>query len=409
MQREYLAEVAEIFGVSLNDELQNELSTDKPNLETVKTLLENGADVNTRSDTGDTPLHIAVIERDIEFIEALSNKGADVNARNNYCHNPLYYAMFWKSDEEKGRGVIKFLIANGADVHAKDEWGGNPLHLAARNQKDVEITKLLVSMGADINAQTNDGETPLGIAKKFANTSVVEYLENIGAERGKETERIEDTEQMEISEFVKIYGSNFNVVFEDGDTLLHKVIDEGVENDEYGLFRKNLCISFNDDGGETTIWYRISTIVRFLVSQGANVNAKDHWDRTPLHSLLTGGNWVTNVLFQEDVIERCLEYYVYDAYDDIIKYLYEYAEKEYVEVAKYLVSKGADIHAKDDDGNTPLHLAVWNDPELAIELIDFLVAKGADVNAKNNCDETPLDLAEEKGYTKIVEYLKALA
>ena len=88
MQREYLAEVAEIFGVSLNDELQNELSTDKPNLETVKTLLKNGADVNTRSDTGDTPLHIAVIERDIEFIEALSNKGADVNARNNYCHNP---------------------------------------------------------------------------------------------------------------------------------------------------------------------------------------------------------------------------------------------------------------------------------------------------------------------------------
>ena len=49
------------------------------------------------------------------------------------------------------------------------------------------------------------------------------------------------------------------------------------------------------------------------------------------------------------------------------------------------------VTAKDDDGRTPLHYAVLDgDTEVA----ERLLTKGAEVNAKTNTGETPLDLAK---------------
>jgi len=47
-------------------------------------------------------------------------------------------------------------------------------------------------------------------------------------------------------------------------------------------------------------------------------------------------------------------------------------------------------NAKDVDGINPLHYATWTDHK---ETVELLITKGADVNAKNNHGETPLDVA----------------
>ena len=46
-----------------------------------------------------------------------------------------------------------------------------------------------------------------------------------------------------------------------------------------------------------------------------------------------------------------------------------------------LIDQGADVHAKDSDGRTPLHLACRNGHA---EVVKALLEKGADVHAKNN-------------------------
>ena len=50
-----------------------------------------------------------------------------------------------------------------------------------------------------------------------------------------------------------------------------------------------------------------------------------------------------------------------------------------------LLAKGADIYAKDINGETPLHLASYKGHA---SLVKTLIGKGADVNAKNNEGET---------------------
>ncbi|MDC0065918.1 ankyrin repeat domain-containing protein, partial [Verrucomicrobia bacterium] len=61
------------------------------------------------------------------------------------------------------------------------------------------------------------------------------------------------------------------------------------------------------------------------------------------------------------------------------------------EIVELLITKGADVNAKEEEeGWTPLFVAVGDGYKKIIEL---LIANGADVNAKDDVGDTPLDMA----------------
>ena len=72
------------------------------------------------------------------------------------------------------------------------------------------------------------------------------------------------------------------------------------------------------------------------------------------------------------------------------------------EVVESLLADIADFHAKNDNGETPIHSASYYG---RIEVVKALLAAGANVNAKNEYDETPLHVAAEKGQVGVVEAL----
>jgi len=84
----------------------------------------NAADVNAKDKRGTTPLMYAAAFGSLESMKLLVDQGADVNARNAFDATALMWAVF---DLDKTR----LLLEKGADVNARSKQGRTPLIIAA--------------------------------------------------------------------------------------------------------------------------------------------------------------------------------------------------------------------------------------------------------------------------------------
>lgn len=132
-------------------------------VESVRTLLEHGADPNHgRDETLETPLHHCLggahnplgiaVDGDIEkVLQLLIDHGANANAKTrpgvesaNYWglhtrgETPLHRAAAWGSRE-----AIEILLAAGADPKTRDVNGETPYIWAGWHKRDREIVKIL--------------------------------------------------------------------------------------------------------------------------------------------------------------------------------------------------------------------------------------------------------------------------
>ncbi|KAL2941956.1 Ankyrin repeat-containing protein P16F5.05c [Bienertia sinuspersici] len=73
-------------------------------------------------------------------------------------------------------------------------------------------------------------------------------------------------------------------------------------------------------------------------------------------------------------------------------------------IVEYLISKGVDLNASNEQNNTPLHWACLNGH---IEVVKTLILAGANVSALNSHDQTPIDEALSKGKTDVFDAINA--
>ncbi len=101
--------------------------TYKDNIKVLKTLIEYGAKIDAKSDTGNTALIFACRAMAVECVKYLIKMGADVNATNKYNPNmnSIYHLLsesWWLNarnttvDETKQVIILKELLKAGADV-----------------------------------------------------------------------------------------------------------------------------------------------------------------------------------------------------------------------------------------------------------------------------------------------------
>jgi len=231
--------------------------------------------------------------------------------------------------------LVRTLIDHGADIDiSADEDGPTPAFNAARDDR-LDILKILIACGADLKRRLPFmWETILHRTAETDNVQAAKMLLQSGADVNA-TDKILRTPLHEAK----------------SKAMAQLLLDHGAKIDALKV-----------DLGQpihSAAWAVATEVVRYLISRGAGVDARD-WDgRTPLH-------------------------YVAESADDS-------------ETTNLLIESGADIeaqtytHASEYPGVTPLHCAVLH---LNFITLQTLIAAGANVNSEDAEGETPLDFIE---------------
>lgn len=142
--------------------------TSRPQLETVRALLDAGANPNTPGPlppswgSVDTPLAWAVRASQPQIVRLLLDKHADASVRDQDGIPCLSLAAGggWRGGQNTQS--VALLLAHGVDANARNAEGWTPLiSAAAAIHISPAVLKLLLDHGAAVSAQGQDGETAL--------------------------------------------------------------------------------------------------------------------------------------------------------------------------------------------------------------------------------------------------------
>ena len=243
-------------------------------LDSVKVLVEAGADVNQVTQYGWSPLLTATQNKYYKAGAYLLDHAANPNIANKGGWTPLYIATDNRNIEGGDYPVrrpdmdhldfIKLLLDKGANPNARAidstetrtiftmQWlyedGATPF-LRAAQSADVTLMKLLLTHGADPLIPTRNGDTPLMVAAGIGWVDGVTY----------------ETSEKENLEAVRLcldLGIDVNAVDGDGRTALHGAAHKGR-----------------------------NAVVQLLVQHGAKLDARDKGSRDTINGELLGYSW----------------------------------------------------------------------------------------------------------------------
>lgn len=171
------------------------LSNDKSNT-IISLLIEHGANINKKStDTGETPLHLAILKGDKVKVELLLKHGANIDSRTQYNKTALHLAcelVCFGEETCQKMNIVKLLLEHNAHVNVKDVNGQTPLHISASIGAFNEVKLLVLRGRAMINIRDAQGNTPFDIALEKRYMQIAAFLFDHGAHTtNKQRENIE--------------------------------------------------------------------------------------------------------------------------------------------------------------------------------------------------------------------------
>lgn len=218
-----------------------------------------------------------------------------------------------------------------------------PFLTKAIAKKDAQALRMLVQHGADLNPKHQ--KAPLFIAADKNDVKTIQFLLQLGA--------------------------NPNIQYA-GSSLLHRAISSEQPD-----------------------------LAKALLNGGANVNAKDISERTPIHIAIHKKDPSLTKL----LISYKANIHEIDIRKDTLLHIAVREDKP--EIAKLLLKAGAKVNNKNNADETPFQIAI-RDSKLAMSRV--LIGAGAQVNVKDSRERTPLDIAMNKkdlSFVKLLIHAKA--
>ncbi|OJW66760.1 MAG: hypothetical protein BGO68_00280 [Candidatus Amoebophilus sp. 36-38] len=128
----------------------------------IQALLSRGVDVNASTSYGFTPLHRAVLLRNVTLFKLLLTQADfNVNLKDNDGNTPLHLAAMRGCSD-----MFNVLLSCGARANINDKNcnGSTVLHLSVSDNRAEMVKRLLEDPTINVNLQDNEGDTPLHLA-----------------------------------------------------------------------------------------------------------------------------------------------------------------------------------------------------------------------------------------------------
>ena len=134
-------------------------------LQIMETVLQHnpGIDINFQDlVTGQTALHAAFSgpNRGLESIRLLLELGADLNIKDRVGCSPIFSAVSSSSQQNCFRHTVDLLLQHNGNLHTNDALGNTLLHHAVK-YGNLSAMEVLLEKGCDVNARTAHGASPL--------------------------------------------------------------------------------------------------------------------------------------------------------------------------------------------------------------------------------------------------------
>ena len=150
-----------------------------PSIDTIKLLIEFGADIKAITNDGLNILHIACLAGNIvDVIYIIDKLGFDVNTTDNLGNSPLHWAVY-----SENKQCIEYLIKKGAKVNCEDKSGLTPMHMSLMNyHTKLVIPKMLLHKGGIENKVDGHSRSCIDYAKVMNNTQFIKEVEEKNSE-----------------------------------------------------------------------------------------------------------------------------------------------------------------------------------------------------------------------------------
>lgn len=379
----------------------------------IKLLLDAGADANSVDPAGETALMTAVKIGDLESVRALADHGAKIDAV-----DPVYHqTALMIAVRENHPDVVKLLVDRHANVNALTRTGETPgwvlpnsvpgfghgigiirgglpergsryfipggltpLLYAARDGR-TEAAKILLDAGADIEGPDPNGITPLLMAIADNQVATARLLIDRGAKINVSDwyGRTPLWTAVEVRNMDEDNGSFENGVDREPVLdLINVLLDKGANPNARTkesipirrfMLRTTGTLEWVDFTGQTPFlraaYSGDVTVMRALLKHGADPKIATFGGTTPLMAA-AGVNWVVDQTYDE-------------------------GQKNLLEAVKLCFDLGLDLNDVNSMGLTALMGAANRGSD---EIIEWLVSKGARLDVKDNEGRSPLNWAE---------------
>ncbi|XP_055354554.1 LOW QUALITY PROTEIN: serine/threonine-protein phosphatase 6 regulatory ankyrin repeat subunit A-like [Paramacrobiotus metropolitanus] len=363
-----------------------------------ETLIKSGANPNLKTTSGETALHIAAKHGSLKVLKIVLSENVDVSAVNNEGETALHLAVR-NCQYDVAREILDHISRHESQnaasnaVNTQNLEGESAVHLVAQvtsdmvhfSGEDSMLAQLLLDYNGNTNLQTKETlETPLHYCARYGCYEILStIIRFLGPER-------------------LVLG--LNKLAKNGWSPLLTACDEGHADIVDILLRNNARVDVFDEEGRAALHLAAEKdhldVVDLLLQHKAFVNAKNKDGVTPAHLAAERG--------AADIVELLVE--KYQANTDVLSLskktpLHLAAQAGQWGICERLIRLGADAWAKDQKGQTPMHLAAAHNHAQIVQL--FIQHKG-ELDPATIIDQKGLNVAHTAAKHGCLEVIQLL-